>query len=195
MSRRLTVGYALAVTVTLVVALGTGRWLLERTLLGNVNLLQDAENVEVMQDLGTPMGTMPEAELVQKNEGARRRRRGPVFFPDSRSGRARDLPFPQPGRVGVARPVLQRPALDDRPAAHGRVYTSEYVHGPRHLQIGTRLAPTEQLLRQYAQVSPHPRRRGGGGESRPRLRHQLAGPAAGARHPGDGAAHRRGQPG
>ncbi len=152
MSRRLTVGYALAVTVTVVIALAAGRWLLERTLLDNVNQLQDAENTEVAHDLEGDMATMPEAELVQKMRAHAAADEDMFFFQVHEEG----------GRVIFRSPSLGDSVLPDLSSSgsrwtidlppHGRVYTSEYVHGPRHLQIGSRLAPTEQLLRQYAQV-------------------------------------------
>jgi len=152
MSRRLTVGYALAVTVTVVIALAAGGWLLERTLLGNVGQLQDAENVEVIQDLEADMATMPEAELVQKMKAHAAADDDLFFFQIHEEG----------GRVIFRSPSLGESVLPDLSSVgphwtidlrpHGRVYTSEYVHGTRHLQIGSRLAPTEQLLRQYEQV-------------------------------------------
>ena len=152
MSRRLTVGYALAVTVTVVIALATGRWLLERTLLDNVNQLQDAENVEVVHDLEADMATMPEAELVRKMRAHAAADEDLFFFQVHEAD----------GRVIFRSPSLGESVLPDLSASgprwtidlppHGQVYTSEYVHGPRHLQIGSRLEPTERLLRQYVQV-------------------------------------------
>jgi signal transduction histidine kinase len=152
MSRRLTVGYALAVTVTVVIALAAGRWLLERTLLGNVSQLQEAEDAEVVNDLGADMATMPEAALVAKLRAHAAADDNLFFFQVYEEG----------GRVIFRSPSLGESMLPDLSASgphwtidlppHGRVYISEYVHGPRHLQIGSRLAPTEQLLRQYEQV-------------------------------------------
>ncbi len=45
-------GYALAVTITVLIAPASGYRLLERALIGNVAQLLEAENVEVAQDLG-----------------------------------------------------------------------------------------------------------------------------------------------
>jgi len=153
MSRRLTVGYALAVTITLVIALAAGYWLLERTLIGNVNLLQDAENVEVVQGLGVPMDSMPEADLVREMKTHAQADEDLFFF------QIHD----DTGRIIFRSPSLGDTVLPDLSASgprwtvnlppYGRVYTSDFVHGRLRLQIGTRLEPTERLLREYRQVS------------------------------------------
>lgn len=153
MSRRLTVGYALAVTLAVVIALGTGRWLLEHSLIGNVNLLQDAEDVEVIQDLGGRMDGMPEPELVRKMR-AHSAADEDLFFFQIHDGN---------GRVIFRSPSLGDSVLPDLSASgprwtmnvppHGRVRTSEYVHGDLHLQIGTRLEPTERLIGQYERAA------------------------------------------
>ena len=153
MTRRLTWWYALAVTGAVVVALAAGRWLLERELIGNLNLLQDAENVEVIQDLGGSMEKWPEEELVRQMRAHSEADENLFFF------QIHD----DTGRVWFRSPGLGESVLPDLSATgphwimelppHGRVYTSEYVHGRLHLQIGSRLEPTERLLRQYTQVS------------------------------------------
>lgn len=153
MSRRLTVGYALAVTVTVMIALATGYWMLERALIGNVDQLLEAENVEVVQDLGRPMEAVPEAELLREMS--------------SHAAADEDLFFFQihddKGRVLFRSPSLGDSVLPDPSAGgsrwtvdlppHGRVYTAEFVHGHLRLQIGSRLEPTELLLGKYRQVS------------------------------------------
>jgi len=152
MSRRLTLGYALAVTVTVVIALATGYWLLEHALLGNLNQLQEAENIEVVQDLGADMATMPEAELVRKLRAHAAADEDLFFFQVHEAA----------GRVIFRSPSLGDSVLPDLSPSgpswtivlppHGRVYVSEFVHGHLHLQIGSRLGPTEQLLGKYRQV-------------------------------------------
>ena len=153
MSRRLTVGYALAVTITVMIALATGYWMLQRALIGNVAQLLEAENVEVVQDLGMPMEAMPEAELLRQMK--------------SHAAADEDLFFFQihddKGRVLFRSPSLGDSVLPDPSAGgagwtvdlppHGRVYTADFVHGHLRLQIGSRLEPTEQLLAKYRQVS------------------------------------------
>jgi signal transduction histidine kinase len=153
MSRRLTVGYALAVTITVLIALATGYWLLERALIGNVAQLLEAENVEVMQDLASPMEAMPEVDLLRHMK--------------SHAAADEDLFFFQihddNGRVLFRSPSLGDSVLPDPPAGgsrwtidlppHGRVYIADFPHGHLRLQIGSRLEPTERLLGKYRQVS------------------------------------------
>jgi signal transduction histidine kinase len=153
MTRRLTWWYALAVTGAVVVALAAGRWLLERELMDNLNLLQDAENAEVIQDLGGSMEKWSEEELVRQMRAHSEADENLFFF------QVHD----DTGRVWFRSAGLGESVLPDLSATgphwvmelppHGRVYTSEYVHGRLHLQIGSRLEPTERLLRQYTQVS------------------------------------------
>src|SRR6478609_5782959 len=152
MTRRLTWWYALAVTGAVVVALAAGRWLLERELIGNLNLLQDAENVEVIQDLGGSMEKWSEEALVRQMREHSEADENLFFF------QIHD----DTGRVWFRSAGLGESVLPDLSSTgphwlmelppHGKVYTSEYVHGRLHLQIGSRLEPTERLLRQYTQV-------------------------------------------
>jgi signal transduction histidine kinase len=153
MARRLTWWCALAVTVAVFLALGAGRWLLERELIGNLNLLHDAENFEVTQDLGGNLESWPEEKLVAEMRAHSEADENLFFF------QIHD----NTGRIWFRSPSLGDSVLPDLSAIgsrwtmdlppHGRVYTSEYVHGRLHLQIGSRLEPTERLLRQYTQVS------------------------------------------
>jgi len=152
MTRRLTWWYALAVTGAVVVALAAGRWLLEHELIGNLGLLHDAENAEVIQDMGGKMEKWPEEELVRQMRAHSEADENLFFF------QIHD----DTGRVWFRSAGLGESVLPDLSATgphwavelppHGRVYTSEYVHGHLHLQIGSRLEPTERLLRQYTQV-------------------------------------------
>jgi signal transduction histidine kinase len=153
MSRRLTVGYALAVTATVAIALASSYWLLERALVGNMAQLQDAENVEVVNDLGDDLATMPEAELVRKMKLHAAADENLFFF------QIHD----DTGRVIFRSPSLGESVLPDLSASgpswtiklppHGRVFTSDFVHGRRHLQIGSRLEAIELLLGKYRQLS------------------------------------------
>jgi signal transduction histidine kinase len=153
MTQRLTVWYAVAVTATVAIALFAGRWLIAQQVLGNLNLLQDAEDVEVIQDLGGSMEKLTDGELVTRMRAHAEADEDLFFFQiHNRDGR---VLFRSPSLGDSVLPDLS--TLGKRWTTnlppHGRIYTSEYVHGDRHLQIGSRLEPSEALLRQYTQVS------------------------------------------
>lgn len=153
MTQRLTVWYAVAVTATVAVALLAGRWLIEKQIVGNLNLLQDAEDVEVINDLGGDMEKLTDAELANKMR-AHAEADEDLFFFQIHSADGRVL-FRSPSLGDSVLPDLSAlgPRWTTNLPPHGPIYTSEYVHGHRHLQIGSRLEPTQALLSQYTRVS------------------------------------------
>jgi signal transduction histidine kinase len=153
MTARMTAGYALAVTGAVVVALATGRWLLEREMIGGLSLLHEAEHREVVQQLHGAPATMPEAELVQRMQEHAVADEHLFFFQVHDAG----------GRVIFRSATLGETMLPDLPSTqrhwtmllppHGRVHTSEFTEGQRHFQIATRLEPMEILLGNYTRIS------------------------------------------
>lgn len=153
MTARLTAGYALAVTGAVVVALITGRWLLEREMIGGLSMLHEAEHREVVQQLDGEPATMPEAELVRRmHEHAVADEH--LFFFQVHDATGRIL-FRSASLGETVLPDLsntnQHWTMSLPP--HGRVHTSEFTEGARHFQIGTRLAPTDILLAEYTRIS------------------------------------------
>jgi signal transduction histidine kinase len=153
MTARMTAGYALAVTGAVVVALATGRWLLEREMIGGLSLLHEAEHREVTQQLGGAPATMPEDELVRRMREHAIADEHLFFF------QVHDAS----GRVFFRSASLGETMLPDLPVSvrhwtmllppHGRVHTSEFTEGDRHFQIATRLEPMEILLGNYTRIS------------------------------------------
>ncbi|HET7536862.1 MAG TPA: ATP-binding protein [Candidatus Didemnitutus sp.] len=153
MTQRLTVWYAVAVTATVVVAMLAGRWLLEKQVHDNLNLLQDAEDVEVIHDLGRDMEQFGDAELVRQMR-VHSEADEDLFFFQIHSADGRVL-FRSPNLGDSVLPDLSLvgPRWTATLPPHGPVYISRYAHGKRILQIGSRLEPTEHLFRQYTGVS------------------------------------------
>jgi signal transduction histidine kinase len=153
MTGRLTAGYALAVTGAVVVALATGRWLLEREMVGGLNLMHEIEMQEIVQQLGNPPDQLPEAELVRRMSEHAKEDENLFFF------QVHDAA----GRILFRSATLGETVLPDLSAhdshwtmelpPHGRVHTSEFEGGRLHFQIGSRLGQTEILLQKYTQVS------------------------------------------
>lgn len=150
---RMTVGYALAVTLAVTVALAAGRWLLAEEMTAGMDRLHEAEFREVLQQLGAQPETLSRAELTRKmaehsavdenlfffqvNDSA-----GTVFF---RSPNLGDTLLPDHARPG-------EPWVSTIPL-HGRIRGMEFHSGSLHFQIGGRLAPMDRVLSQYVKVS------------------------------------------
>lgn len=150
---RMTAGYALAVTGAVVVALATGRWLLEREMIGGLSLLHEAEHREVMQQLGGAAATMSEDELLRRMRAHAEADEHLFFFQVHEAT----------GRILFRSASLGETMLPDlsnttqhwtmQLPPHGRVHTSDFTEGTRHFQIASRLAPMEILLDKYTHIS------------------------------------------
>lgn len=153
MTQRLTFGYALAVTGGVVAALAVGGWLLEREMVGGIDALHELEFMEVMAGLGNDPQTLPLDRLVAELREHSEADKDFFLF------QVHDAD----GRILFRSPTLGSALLPDLSAAgaswtvdippFGRVHTSEFVAGRLHFQIASRLAPSEQVLRRYTQVS------------------------------------------
>ena len=153
MTARMTVGYALAVTVAVAVALAAGRWLLQREMIDGLNLLHEAEFNEVVRDLKLDVARPAEEDLARQMRAHSEADEHLFFFQvHDAAGR---LLFRSANLGGTVLPDLS--AFERRWTMalppHGRVHASEFRAGDLHIQIGSRLEPTERLLRQYTQIS------------------------------------------
>lgn len=153
MTRRLTFGYAFAVTAGVVIALLAGRWLLEREMIGGLNVLHEMEFREMLAEFGRDPNEMAEEELIAAM-GKEGEEDAAEFMFQVHDGR---------GRILFRSAMLGRAMLPDLSVGgeswtvdippFGRVHTSEFVHGRLHFQIASRLAPAERVLRHYTEVS------------------------------------------
>lgn len=153
MTVHLTAWYALAVTATVVVALGAGHWLLKRESIGSLGILHEAEFREVLQQLGGDPERLSEADLAARM--ARHSEADEHLFFFQVHDAAGRLLFRSPNLGETILPTLpayENPWTVDMPL-HGRVHGSEFEQGGLHFQIGSRLEPMERLLRQYLQIS------------------------------------------
>ncbi|MBL9214274.1 MAG: HAMP domain-containing protein [Opitutaceae bacterium] len=153
MTARMTVGYALAVTVAVAVALAAGRWLLQREMIDGLNLLHEAEFNEVVRDLKLDVARPADEDLARQMRAHSEADEHLFFFQvHDAAGR---LLFRSANLGGTVLPDLS--AFERRWTMalppHGRVHASEFRAGDLHIQIGSRLEPTERLLRQYTQIS------------------------------------------
>lgn len=153
LSWRLTVGFALAVTITVMAALFTGRWLLAREMVDGLQMLHAAEFNEVLQQLGGAPGRLAEDDLIRRMTAHSAADENLFFFQVHEHS----------GRVLFRSPTLGEAILPDLSAGgdhwtmevppHGRIYISEFTRDGMHFEIGSRLRPTERLLAKYLRVS------------------------------------------
>lgn len=153
MTARMTVGYALAVTIAVGASLVAGRWLLSREMIGGLELLHEAEFKELLSGMDGDPTRLPRDEFVQRMQGHAEEDADLYLFQVHNEN----------GEVLFRSPTLGNALLPDLSASgrnwtvdvppFGPVYTSEYVYGSLHFQIASRLAPARTVLRRYTQAS------------------------------------------
>jgi signal transduction histidine kinase len=149
---RLTLWFSVLVTITTVLLLGAGGWLLHRQIVSSIELMHDVEGQELATLLG-PHDGLSAAEiarrikedvdsdaelfLIQVNHED-----GTVMFrSDNLDGAV--LPPPLAGRDRWTSDVPE----------FGPVRISAFRSGPWQIQLASRLAPVSRVLRDYAEVS------------------------------------------
>ncbi len=148
---RLTARFAVLVTLTTAAVLAAGGWLLHRQAMAGLVDLHARESEELGEILEAAVRSAADIGHHIKEEADSdialfyiqvRDEQGDVVFRSSNLG-ATLLP-------GLAGATGDR--VVELPGA-GRVLISETKHGNWHLQIASRLEPTDRLLRDYAKVS------------------------------------------
>lgn len=148
---RLTVRFALLVTLTTAAVLTAGGWLLKQEMVRSIELLHEAEHDELREMLG------PDQNLSAEEISARIRN-------DTESDAA--LYYTQihraDGEVLFRSPNLGEMMLPDLSGRElhwntllpglGEVRVSEFHDGPWHIQIATPLIPLQRLMTDYVRV-------------------------------------------
>src|ERR1017187_1483328 len=144
------VQFAVLVTVTMAVVLATGGWLLSREAVNGLDLLNQAEYVEIRDRLESNPAALSAADIDRRvrarTEGDAalyffqiHNDTGTLLFRSANLGRA-VLPDLSGG-------VLQRTY---ELAGVGEVRLCEFYYGPLHVQIASPLSPANRLLGDYA---------------------------------------------
>jgi signal transduction histidine kinase len=147
------VQFAVLVTATTAVVLAAGGWLLSRETLTGMDLLNQAEFVEIRDRLG------PHPESLTPQEVDRRVRShteldAALYFFQIHSDTSALL-FRSVNLGPAVLPDLTGGPLQrtEELAGLGQIRLAEYYYGPLHVQIASPLAPAHQLLEEYAQIS------------------------------------------
>ncbi len=152
-TRQMTIGYALAVTAGVAVALAAGRWLLEREMIGGLRALHEIELKEIVAGLGQHSDELSRAELIERMK-EHSEADADLFFFQVHDGKGQIL-FRSATLGNAILPDLSvggnNWTVDIPP--FGRVHTSELAWGGLHFQVASRLAPAEKVLRRYTQIS------------------------------------------
>jgi len=148
---RLTVRFAVLVTLTTAAVLVAGGWLLHRQAMAGLVELHELESEELGEilaaaahgaaDVGHEIKAEADSDIA-------------LFYIQVRDERG-DIVFRSANLGAALLPVLGGAEGDrviELPGA-GRVLISETRHGSWHLQVASRLEPMERLLRDYAKVS------------------------------------------
>jgi len=145
--------FAVLVTATTAVVLAAGGWLLSREAVTGVDLLNQAEFVEIRDRLG------PHPESLSPQEVDRRVRphtevdAALYFFQihsDSHALLFRSVNLGPAVLPDLSGGPLQR---TEELVGVGAIRLDEYYYGPLHVQIASPLRPAYQLLQEYAQIS------------------------------------------
>ena len=148
---RLIGGYVLVVTLTLMIALLLGRWLLDRNIVRGIDLLNVAEFQEIHDRAGAAVGD-PGAFLKQVEDHADLDE-SLYFFQVRRGG----------GEIVFRSPNMKKAAFTPNPpnAPHrtvsiehlGTVRLSQFTEGPYEVQIGASLGNLQHLFHSYSRVA------------------------------------------
>ena len=150
---RLTYWYVLVVSVTVIVALLVGWWMLQRQLIHGMDLLNAAEFEELANRLEKKRKQDPDAEGLRRI-AAHSKIDAPLYFFQLRNGAGEvifrsenmgEAIFP-PNPSGKESWTQNVPPLKD-------VRISEFPLGTMHMQIAASLRDERRLLRSYFQVS------------------------------------------
>jgi signal transduction histidine kinase len=150
---RLTYWYVLVVSVTVIIILVIGRWVLERELIKGMDLLNDAEYREIVDRVKDKTRPLPDDEVI-KRVAAHSKIDAPLYFFQLwnangevvfRSANMGDavLPANPKGQTNWSWTV---PLLEN-------VRAGEFPLGTMHLQIAASLRDARRLFRSFFQVS------------------------------------------
>lgn len=148
---RLTVRFAVLVTLTTALVLLVGGWLLQRQAIAGLGELHHIEGTELGKILGAgPLLAPAVAERIRLDADSD----AVMFFIQVRDGRG-NVVFRSKNLGATLLPALGGPGRDweaELPGA-GRVLISDFKDGAWHIQVASQLEPTERMLRTYAEVS------------------------------------------
>ena len=148
---RLTARFAVLVTLTTAAVLVAGGWLLHRQAMAGLSELHGLESEELGEILEAAVRTAADVGHLIREEADSDIA---LFYIQVRDERG-DVVFRSSNLGATLLPVLAGVEGDrvvELPGA-GHVLISETRHGPWHLQVASRLEPTERMLRDYARVS------------------------------------------
>lgn len=148
---RLTVRFAVLVTLTTALVLAAGGWLLQRQAMQGLAELHEVEGEELGEILGpAPLPARQVTERIAHDADSD----AALFFIQVRDD-AGNIVFRSANLGSTLLPALGGQGRDWEtvlPAA-GRVLISDFHAGPWRIQVASRLEPTERMLGNYARVS------------------------------------------
>ena len=150
---RIMARFSVLVTVTMAMVLAAGGWLLSREAASGLDLLNQAEFVEIRDRLGPNPGALSAAEVDRRVRAHTEVDAALYFFQVHNDT----------GTLLFRSANLSRAVLPDLSGGNlhttyelpgvGEVRLCEFYHGPLHVQIASPLAPANRLLRDYTRVS------------------------------------------
>lgn len=148
---RLTVRFAVLVTLTTAAVLAAGGWLLHRQAMRGLTELHETEGRELGEILGT--AALPPEEVARRI-GDEADSDAALFFLQVRDAQGGIL-FRSPNLGATLLPALggQAQHWEETLPQAGRVLISDFVAGPWHIQVASRLDATDRMMRDYTRVS------------------------------------------
>ncbi|HTO05196.1 MAG TPA: ATP-binding protein [Opitutus sp.] len=149
-TRRLALRFAALVTGTTAVVLTIGGWLLDQQMLRGFEVLHEVEFKEV-QELFRATAALSPQELVARMREEAEKDAAIYYFQLRNAG---ELLFRSPSLGEIILPDLadSKPHWTATLPGVGPVLVSEFHAGSWHVQIGSALAPSRRLLRDYARI-------------------------------------------
>jgi signal transduction histidine kinase len=145
--------FAVLVTVTMAVVLAVGGWLLSREAVNGLDLLNQAEYVEIRDRLEPNPAALSAADIDRRVRAHTEVDAALYFFQIHND--AGTLLFRSANLGRSVLPDLSGGILHKtyELAGVGEVRLCEFYYGPLHVQIASPLSPANRLLRDYARVS------------------------------------------
>lgn len=151
-TRHLTLRFAALVTLTTAVVLIIGGWLLDRQMIRGLELLHEVEFQEVQEIFRTAVPLTPE-ELAAKMREEAESDAALYYFQLHNADGAVLFRSPNLGEAILPDLADEQPHWTTTLPGVGPVLVSEFHTGSWHVQIGSALAPSRRLLRDYARVA------------------------------------------
>ena len=148
---RLTVRFAVLVTLTTALVLGVGAWLLHRQAMRGLTELHETEGRELGEILGT--AALPAGEVARRI-GDEADSDAALFFLQVRDAQG-GIVFRSTNLGATLLPALggQAQHWEETLPQAGRVLISDFIAGPWHIQVASRLDATDRMMRDYTRVS------------------------------------------